>query len=227
MASFSSKGPTVDYRVKPDITAPGNRIVSAISSFDESYTYDTSTPFNSQALYSDIEDGLTDGNQNWHFAASQGTSMSAPVVTGIIALILEANPNLNLNEIKEILNETAARDTNTENTSPTLNNTWGVGKINAYDAIKSIEQTLSTEQTNQSLPVNLYPNPTKDYLYFDNTITKFESINVINVLGVKLIEKELDVNNTNIIDVSKLQNGIYLIEFLKKGMKQSAKIIKK
>ena len=57
-ANFSSLGPTVDGRTKPDISAPGNRIVSSISSYDNNYNSPSSGQFDNTATYSDIVSGL-------------------------------------------------------------------------------------------------------------------------------------------------------------------------
>lgn len=100
IAFFSSRGPTRDGRVKPDITAPGYFVVSALSG--------------------------TSG-----YIQKAGTSMSSPVVTGIIALILEDNPNLDVFQIKDILKNNALSDMYTQNLP---NNTYGYGKISGLIA---------------------------------------------------------------------------------------------
>jgi hypothetical protein len=134
IAPFSSKGPTVDGRIKPDITAPGNVVVSAVSRFDSHF--DSNSPL--------VVSGLTDGTNTWWFAALQGTSMSAPVVTGIIALMLSANPQLSPSQIKEIFQTTSITD---NYTGITPNNTWGWGKVNAYSAIRKIVVSVTEENT--------------------------------------------------------------------------------
>ena len=88
IASFSSKGPTADGRTKPDITAPGNRITASVSRFDNRYLSGGSS-------WSDVVAGVPNGTSNWYFAQMQGISMSSPMVTGIIALWLQAYPHLN------------------------------------------------------------------------------------------------------------------------------------
>ena len=142
IAPFSSKGPTADGRIKPDISAPGNVIVSALSRFDSHYD------LNSKEVVS----GLTDGTNIWLFGALQGTSMSAPVVTGTIALMLEANPQLSPSQIKQIFQTTSITDNYTKTTP---NNSWGWGKLNTYASLKKI-----LSPTKQLTWINKSPMPT-------------------------------------------------------------------
>ena len=97
IARFSSRGPTaVDYLAKPDIvapgvgieslSAPGSRLYNALSSFLLAGT--VSSPY-------------------LPYLSLTGTSMAAPVVTGTVALMLQANPSLTPNAVKAILQYTA------------------------------------------------------------------------------------------------------------------------
>ena len=73
---FSSKGPTVDGRMKPDIVAPGERIISCA----------TGTLKKKVAGYlPDPSDGVV---RDFNYAEDSGTSMSAPHVSGVIAAFL-------------------------------------------------------------------------------------------------------------------------------------------
>jgi minor extracellular serine protease Vpr len=141
IAPFSSKGPTVDGRIKPDITAPGNVVVSAVSRFDSHF--DSNSPL--------VVSGLTDGTNTWWFAALQGTSMSAPVVTGIIALMLSANPQLSPSQIKGIFQTTSITD---NYTGITPNNTWGWGKVNAFLSLKEISTPTPESSTQWSIKIS-------------------------------------------------------------------------
>ncbi len=138
IAYYSSLGPTVDGRIKPDIAAPGSVVVSSVNSFDDEY--------NSANKYT--VDNVNIGEHYWWFAIMEGTSIASPMVTGIIALWLEAKPELTPNEIKFYMPNNTWTDYYT-GTVP--NNTWGYGKINAHETLKALEK--------KSYDINASANP--------------------------------------------------------------------
>lgn len=68
-------------------------------------------------------------------------SAAAPVVTGIIALMLEVDPTLDAGSVKRILQETARADAFT---GPTPNPLWGHGKVDAYAALMAVRLRTSS-----------------------------------------------------------------------------------
>lgn len=76
---FSSKGPTADGRLKPDLVAPGEAILSAITGKKSTYPLQKAEILGVQAL----KDG-----QELHYGEDSGTSMAAPHVSGAIAAFL-------------------------------------------------------------------------------------------------------------------------------------------
>ncbi|MBM3791907.1 MAG: S8 family peptidase, partial [Acidobacteria bacterium] len=114
VASYSSRGPTaIDGLIKPDIVAPGNKVVSA--SRTDQYLYKNYPP--NRVLPAglvggddDDDDDDDDDKRDSYFILS-GTSMAAPAVSGTVALMLQANPSLTPNSVKAILAYTAERMT--------------------------------------------------------------------------------------------------------------------
>jgi serine protease AprX len=120
MAIFSSRGPTAeDFSAKPDLVAPGVGIES-LSNPDSTF-YRVLSPY------------LLDGTVPTVFRpylSLTGTSMAAPVVTGTIALMLQANPALTPNAVKAILQYTSE-------TYPGYDPlTQGAGFLNAAGAVE-------------------------------------------------------------------------------------------
>lgn len=64
-----------------------------------------------------------------------GTSMASPHVTGVVCLMLKANPNLSVDQIEKILNETATPLKDNDYTT-TPNHGYGHGKVDALNAVK-------------------------------------------------------------------------------------------
>jgi len=100
MAAFSSRGPAVGRLAKPDIVASGVGIVAPVSregSLESS---------KSNALVT-LKCIVFSCSSNSDFMSLSGTSMAAPAVSGTVALMLQANPNLTPNLVKAILEYTA------------------------------------------------------------------------------------------------------------------------
>jgi serine protease AprX len=120
MASFSSAGPTYkDYGAKPDLVAPGAGTISLAAPGSK--------------LYAERASSLVKGSKataDTPYLTLSGTSMATPVVTGTVALMLQANPSLTPNMIKAILEFTAqsnpAYDTLTQ----------GAGFLNTLGAVR-------------------------------------------------------------------------------------------
>ena len=105
VTTYSSRGPTRSYStdllgrkhfdnlVKPDLVAPGNKIVGAQAANNYIFTqYPQVDPYISAS-----------GKAMW----MSGTSVAAPLVTGAAALVLQANPSLTPNLVKMVLMYTA------------------------------------------------------------------------------------------------------------------------
>jgi serine protease AprX len=105
IASYSSKGPTLlDYVVKPDIVAPGNRVISLIQA--GSYIYQNSSSVNEIPHSYYISGGA--GTSTMYYQLS-GTSMAAPMVSGAAALLFQQNSALTPDQVKARLMKTSTK----------------------------------------------------------------------------------------------------------------------
>lgn len=141
----SGVGPTYDGRLGIDVSAPGNMTIGA---------YGQRSWFNT-FRFNKVAPG------NGFYGTLGAVSGASPVVTGIVALMLNANPNLDAAQVKTILQNTARED---NSTGTTPNPTWGYGKINAYAAVQEamnltgIEPMSSIVADGFELKAN-FPNP--------------------------------------------------------------------
>lgn len=117
-ADWSSRGPTADNRIKPDISAPGVSITSAHANTSSGY--------------------LT----------KSGTSMATPFVAGVTLLMRQLNPALSAQQVKDLIMQTAidwgrggnsmtpgSRGTDAE---------YGAGRLDAYAAIRAAGAAMAT-----------------------------------------------------------------------------------
>jgi subtilisin family serine protease len=207
LASFSSKGPRYDGAMKPDIAAPGVGIASAISSFTNgNYTSVANTNFN---------------NTTYHFAKFSGTSMAAPMVAGVAALMLEANPYLSSAQVKEIMMQTARQDSYTGAIPNEGSPQWGAGKINAYAAVQLAVQTLGVLDTKPQIEWSVYPNPVQHYLHF--TIVELPPYAEVIALDGTRYWVAIDHGQ---MSVDELPSGAYYIRLHQNGCIQQAPFIK-
>ena len=118
LSSFSSFGPDENGISRPDICAPGSVLVSSAN------RYFVNPPnlqyWQPSAWVNGVE---------YTYSPDLGTSMSAPIVAGTIALWLQANPSLSVNDVREILKYSACQD---EYVKPADRQRWGAGKLDAY-----------------------------------------------------------------------------------------------
>jgi serine protease AprX len=120
MAPFSSRGPSyIDATAKPDVVAPGVGIESLADA--SSFLFATHP---SARLWGTVDTATQP------YLSLTGTSMAAPVVTGTVALMYQANPSLTPNLVKAILQYTA------EHKSRYNDLTQGAGFLNARGAVQ-------------------------------------------------------------------------------------------
>lgn len=218
IANFSSYGNTIDGRVKPDITSPGQNIISAYHK--RSYpgwavaTTSLKTVFKADTNY-------------WGWAS--GTSMASPHTCGVLALMLQANPFLTPAQAKDILKLTAAKDGLTGNSLP--DNHWGYGKIDAFEAVKQSSRLASINGLNTEVAgVYAFPNPATNEvkLRFSEHNKGMFVIVVSDVQGrvIKSWTENIGSGNNHVVfSTDHLQSGFYFITATQNEFRNIIKLV--
>ena len=192
----SSEGPTHDLRQGVDIALPGEVLFAAYSPNTWYSNFSTSQ----------VQGG--DGN----YGIQNAVSAAAPLLTGSIAIILQAweeryGDILTPEELLNLLHDYAVDDAFT---GPTPNNTWGYGKFNIDRILDDILE--STQLT--TLPaarLSISPNPASEMLHWQlDEDTPVQSIEVLDLQGRTVFSQ----NNTGLqgdIPVHGLSTGCYLL----------------
>ena len=128
LSPYSSTGPAMNGQMKPQITAPGDNIISSYSSF-----YIEANP-DANDINSDVEHFDYQG-RTYAWNANTGTSMATPVVAGVIALWLEAKPDLTPQEVIDALSHTSRHP---DSSLDYPNCQYGYGEIDAYSGLLHI-----------------------------------------------------------------------------------------
>jgi hypothetical protein len=227
IAPFSSHGPAADSVTKPDIAAPGLILASGINSFDTTYNIGGANRVDVVSLYNSPLNG-----KNYCYAMMMGTSMASPMTSGIVALMLQANPALTPQLAKEIIWQTAMTDTYTGIIPPQGSYIWGFGKINAYAAVNKTWQTVNVPNiANNALNYMIYPNPNSGNLSIEYTSDREENIKIeiCDILGKIIFSQTWKVKtgaNSSMLDISGVEDGIYFTKITSTKGKSIFKMIK-
>ena len=181
-ADFTSQGPVTwqdtefgDYTynpgiglIRPDVCAPGVNIKSL------------------------------DYNNVNGYTIMDGTSQATPCVAGIVALMLQKNPELTPAQICQILEETSVKLT------PNKSNITGVGRVDALAAINAVPDWDGISES--TLNVNIFPNPTQD-----NFTIRCEGMRQIEIYSIDgRLVKSVSVNGSECL-IEGLDCGVYLL----------------
>lgn len=101
------------------------------------------------------------------------------------------------------------------------------GKSNTMTKVINIDTTLSTSAFNTKT-FSLSPNPTTHYITLSNSRTyNTIRLQLIDISGKTILEKEYKTVRSIMLDLSNFQNGMYFLNILADGMRQTKKVIKK
>ena len=198
IADFSSAGPLINGVMKPEISAPGVDIVSSISY----WTTGTYTTYLSTFL----------GGRKYIWSNMSGTSMSCPAVTGVVALMLQANPALSVDQVREILFSTARNDSLTGPlvAEGRMDVHWGWGKVDALKAVNECVRRVSINEVESSrTPLKVFPNPTTGMVSIHTSCGEQQTLSVYNIDGRLVLQTPVTTDIT--LDVSSWNQGIYIL----------------
>lgn len=213
IADFSSSGPGFHNVRKPEISAPGKGVISAISSYTNSYTgnYNASVDFN---------------GRTYRFASLSGTSMSSPFVAGVVALMLQANPYLTVDQVRDIITETARNDAQTAAAGI---NRFGYGKINAYQAVLKALVTVGMEEHLEvdATRYSVFPNPSNGQFYVSVATESQRVQGALYDIAGRMVYSTVLQPGVNTLDIQNLPSGYYILR-LNDGIEfVTKKIVKK
>jgi subtilisin family serine protease len=197
ISSFSSFGPTADGRIKPEITAQGGAVWVV--------NFSSGVP-----------------------VTSSGTSFSSPIMAGLIACVNGITNNTTKSKAKKsfyipLLKESIYQSSDKYNT-PTDQQGYGIPD---FEKAFNLYYPQVVSVNNFGLAnINIYPNPVKnEFTISDLSITGGDSsLQIFNVSGKKVLEKTNLISNK--VDVSDLENGIYLVKIRIDNQSKVLKLIK-
>lgn len=204
---YTSYGTLSDGRTLPHVCAPGSAVISAMSTpYVENYFkgFEQYIPMNFQAK-------ATVNGRTYYWKQETGTSMSTPLVAGSIALWLEADPTLSLDDVRDIISRTAVRDEYVENGIAAQ---WGAGKFDALAGLKEvirrasggIEGVNADSRNDRLILTGLGDGKYNVFVGDADTL----SIDVYNIAGAGVHHSQADGCEAT-VDLAHLAHGIYVI----------------
>lgn len=192
ITGFSSRGPSSDGEIKPNISAVGG--------------------------------GTFTISPSGNIGQSNGTSLSAPVITGLVACLWQSNPDATNMEVKKVIEESCDRFESPDTV-------YGFGIPDFYKANVILKMNSKIEN-NKFSNIEFFPNPFSDYsvLAFFSTSAGNGKIEVYNLLGGIVENFWVEINEgLNIPEISRLallNPGVYILQFEFDSKKYKKKIIK-
>ena len=184
ISPYSSTGPAIEGMLKPDVVAPGTYVISSFNHY---------SPIRYSMMAESDFQGIT-----YPWGLATGTSMSAPMVAGTIALWLQAKPTLTTDEIREIFHRTC------QHPDPDMeypNYIYGYGEIDAYRGLLDIlgADRIEGISLHQPSRLHIYPLEGELRLVADAPMTETLKVKIYNLSGTCIYETSVSINGTEVI----------------------------
>ncbi len=194
-----SRGPTRDYRQKPDIAASGDHTLST-------GRLATLNTFINNEPHKVAEDGM-------HYI-NGGTSMASPVVAGVGALYFERDPSATYADVKQAIIDNAVADFQT---GVLPGNQFGYGKLNGFAVLTEPFEPTSVGESSNSI-FKVYPNPVEYELMIMGVDEAVATVQLYSSNGQLVFthhfEKQADLQK---LDLSELPSGLYILKGISKS----------
>ena len=183
---------------QPMITAPGYMVVSAMNRYDTTIADQRSQ----MAAVATI-----DGSE-YMWKEMGGTSMSAPVVTGIVATWMQADSELDAEALKEILAATAIRDEFITESNAVR---WGYGKI---DAMAGLQYIVGSGIDDAKMSTLWSMTATDDELVITTPVDGKVTATIYDIAGTRraMLNGEATGGLCRMAYGEMLQRGVYLVK---------------
>ena len=176
--------------------------------------------------------GLSYNSDTYYNSYWGGTSQAAPMVAGVISLMLSVNPALTPTQIRQILEQTSEDQVGDAFDTPGWDQYYGHGRINAFAALSS-PLLSNTKYYTESSSIKIFPNPiSTENIFSINGLNPSDhyDLKVVSLEGkvVKELKNKMSEDISK-IEVSNMQSGIYFVNIsnLDNQLVFNKKIIKK
>ena len=193
VAYFSSYGYMPDGTKLPDVSASGYPVISSLSH------YYTDTHNMDYACVKLTADGI-----DYYWEDYQGTSMSTPIVSGTVALWLEADPTLNVLDVKRIIEETSVAPT----VSPEDEKWARCGILDSYAGLKRVIELSGVAEVKEQpmLKVDRVGN----VITIASLTSEPFSYGIYSVSGTQILTGK--GSDSASLDISALCSGVYMLK---------------
>ena len=206
VSPYSSLGPTFDGRIKPDVVAPGTNVISSYSSYYLENKPDASD-INSDVAHFDFN------GRTYAWNANSGTSMSTPVVAGVIALWLQANPLLTTQEVLDVMSRTCRHY---DETLLYPNNSYGYGEIDAYRGLLDVLGISAVGEVSPAQSASVHAAFSREgslMVRVDSPLAREARLRLFSVSGQLLHQATLPQGTERVtLHVPHLAAGVYALQ---------------
>lgn len=224
VANFSSHGPWLGAEMKPSVLGPGTAISSAINRYDEYYKANLKI----NEITSKISTQNGQRKVYHYYGVMEGSSMASPAVAGIVALWLEANPNLTYQDVADIIRTTSVK--HADMGGAVWEKRYGYGKINAYEGLKAaLSKVTGIAAVHRSAtPVTVQTEAEAVRLLF-GSVEKGVSYQLYTLSGTLVKSGTLDhvmPGTEAVIATSSLPTGVYLLRITTPASTTTIKVMR-